>query len=116
MAVIFVMSSRSTVPQSPGIPSELTAAAGHLIAYAILAVLLARALEHHILSTARRFGSAWLLSVMYGVTDEIHQSFVPGRNPTVADVAIDAAGAAIGLSLMYAFLKIRKRRQVTAGI
>jgi VanZ family protein len=114
MAVIFVMSSRSSVPQSPVVPSALFAAAGHLFAYALLAVLLARALEYDIESIVRRYGLAWLLSVAYGASDEFHQSFVPGRQSTVADVAIDAVGAAIGLFLMFACLRLKLRRQEDA--
>jgi VanZ family protein len=114
MAVIFVMSSRSSVPQSPVVPSALFAAVGHLFAYALLAVLLARALEYDIESIVRRYGLAWLLSVAYGASDEFHQSFVPGRQSTVADVAIDAVGAAIGLLLMFAYLRLMLRRKEDA--
>lgn len=42
---------------------------------------------------------AWGLSVMYAVSDEWHQTFVPTRVGTPWDVLIDAAGAALGLAL-----------------
>ena len=49
---------------------------------------------------------AWLLTVAYAVTDEFHQSFVPGRNASLMDVVIDALGASIGLIPVVAFRKL----------
>ncbi len=43
---------------------------------------------------------SWLLTVLYAITDEIHQTFVPGRSGRVTDVLIDAAGAAVGVLVM----------------
>jgi len=41
---------------------------------------------------------AWLLAILYAATDEIHQSYVPGRYPSVWDVLIfDNLGALISL-------------------
>ena len=37
-----------------------------------------------------------LVTVAFGVSDEIHQSFVPGRDADVLDVVADALGAAVG--------------------
>jgi VanZ family protein len=37
-----------------------------------------------------------LLATAYGVSDEYHQSFVPGRDASVRDVGSDFAGAALG--------------------
>ena len=42
------------------------------------------------------FFIAWPAGVLYAVTDEIHQLFVPGRYGQWTDVAIDAAGVALG--------------------
>lgn len=50
----------------------------------------------------------WLLAVLYAATDEIHQTFVPGRSGRVTDVLIDAAGAAVGV-LVMAWLRRRAR-------
>lgn len=44
--------------------------------------------------------TAWLallLAVLYAISDEFHQTFVPGRNGTPVDVAIDSLGASLGL-------------------
>ncbi len=42
---------------------------------------------------------AWFLAVLYAVSDEVHQSFVPGRHASAVDVGIDALGAALALWL-----------------
>lgn len=41
----------------------------------------------------------WTLASLYAVTDEWHQAYVPGRSGTVWDVALDAAGAALGVAM-----------------
>ena len=42
---------------------------------------------------------AWGIATVYAATDEFHQTFVPGRAGRVSDVALDSAGAAIGILL-----------------
>ena len=42
------------------------------------------------------FAFAMLLTVLYGVTDEFHQSFVPGRYATIGDIIADSIGALLG--------------------
>ena len=61
----------------------------HAAEYAVLGVLLLRALERPALAL-------WL-GTAYAVRDEIHQAFVPGRLGSPLDVAIDAAGVAVGI-------------------
>lgn len=41
------------------------------------------------------------ICMLYAVTDEIHQSFVPGRTPLVKDVFIDSCGAIIGAFICF---------------
>jgi VanZ family protein len=45
---------------------------------------------------------AFLLAVLYAVSDEVHQSLVPGRHPWWGDVLIDACGALVGLAIVMA--------------
>ena len=68
---------------------------GHAGAYAVLGALLT-------LATGRPW-LAVLLATLFGVSDEIHQYFVPGRHADVLDVVADAVGALIG-ALVVAFL------------
>jgi len=74
---------------------------GHSIGYALLAVVLLRAF-----ALGRLSGVTWTaglaaiaLATMYGMSDEFHQSFVPGRSPDRFDVVADCVGATIGVAL-----------------
>lgn len=52
--------------------------------------------------------AAWTLAVLYGLSDEFHQSFVANRHASALDVAFDAFGAAIGVGLRVAALPLRR--------
>ena len=41
-----------------------------------------------------------LIGITYAITDEFHQSFTPGRGPSVRDVCIDSAGVLTGIFIM----------------
>ena len=49
---------------------------------------------------------AWSVAAGYGVTDEIHQVFVPGRTMALDDLLADAAGAFAGVVLCWAWGKM----------
>ena len=57
---------------------------------------------------------AFGLTVTWGLLDEIHQAFVPGRATQLEDVAVDAVGAAIGVGIVYLILR-RSSRPAGAG-
>ena len=92
MAVVFFFSSLS----HPGLAARALDWISHPIEYGVGAVLVCRALEggRPRPLTASTALTATLLTTAYGVTDEYHQSFVPGRTSDPADVAKDFAGAA----------------------
>lgn len=95
MGVIFWFSSQpaSELPKF-GLIDRMIKKSGHAFEYAALSFWVWYALEFR---KDRRW-LAWLLALLYAVTDEFHQSFVPGRFPSVWDVVIfDNVGAAIGL-------------------
>ena len=94
MAVIFAVSSIALPRSVAAIPDWST----HGGAYALLSLLCCRALGGG-LGLPIRVKDALLAVVLcaaYGVTDEVHQLFVPGREAAVADVVKDVAGAAVG--------------------
>jgi VanZ family protein len=80
--------------------------AAHMTEYAILAILLFRALKKSGLQRIEKIEGGFLVVLLiffYGATDEFHQSLVPGRDPTVRDAIIDAAGGLLGV---YIILKL----------
>jgi VanZ family protein len=97
MAVIFWFSSQpsSELPNF-GLMDRIIKKSGHVFEYAVLSFWVWYALDFR----ENRRWIAWLIAVLYAATDEFHQSFVPGRFPSVWDVLIfDNLGAWIGLWL-----------------
>jgi VanZ family protein len=70
----------------------------HATAYGILTVLLFNALRIHIRDKCHALLTAALIAILYAFSDEWHQAFVPGREGTLRDIAIDALGA-VGASM-----------------
>ncbi len=89
--VIFAFSSIPHLGTGLGTWDLVLRKCAHATEYAILAVLLLRALEREV--------PAFVLAVAYAASDELHQHFVRGRHAAPLDVAIDAAGALLGLFL-----------------
>ena len=86
----------------------------HLAEYAVLALMLWRALRQPVPGDTRPWSwrearHALLLAALYAATDELHQAFVPSRDSAVADVLVDSLGAAAGLGLIWILGRIRKR-------
>ncbi len=82
----------------------------HFAGYVPLYLLIFVALNDGIRQKPNR-GRLWLpflLTVLYGISDEFHQSFVPGRDSSLADVAADAAGALAGTALLSLLPRNRK--------
>jgi len=67
----------------------------HIIEYGILATLLYRALINSGVDKKKAMWLAVLIAFFYGITDEVHQSYTPGRGPKFTDVLIDAFGASL---------------------
>ena len=95
LAVTVAASSQSDVGAVGRIPDYVT----HGIEYAILGALVARALAGGL---GRPLGVGPALAVValctaWGVSDEWHQSFVPNRESSAADVGKDFAGASLAV-------------------
>ena len=98
MAVVFFFSSLSHLGPAGRVPDWIS----HPIEYGVGAAIVCRALDDNrrralTVSTAL---TATLLTTAYGVTDEYHQLFVPGRTSDPMDVAKDLAGSAAA-SFLY---------------
>lgn len=105
MLIIFYFSSRSTT-NVPGTYLErfLFLKTLHLIEYAILAVLLFFAFT--------KFHLTILTGYLYALSDELHQSFIPGREGRLRDTFIDLLGIFIGIATIKILRSNRFRRAV----
>ena len=56
-------------------------------------------------------GIAWAVGTIYAVTDEFHQTLVPGRSGEVLDVCIDAAGVLCGVVVMSVIAERRRDKK-----
>ena len=77
----------------------------HFIGYMILGIL-ASGLILYYGNINKKYLLAFLICVIYAISDEIHQLFVPGRSGQVRDVLIDSAGSLLGIIIVMAFVKL----------
>jgi VanZ family protein len=98
MALIFTASGTpgNELPKF-GVWDVFVKKGGHVIGYALLAVSYLRGLTGGRSVNRRTLVLAIALSALYAASDEFHQSFTPGRTPSVIDVGIDTIGAALGV-------------------
>lgn len=75
----------------------------HISEYAILFTLVFRA-------TNRKWIQSFTLTMLYAVSDEFHQSFIPGRSPTVIDLGLDLSGVNIASYIIWKLTQIQKKR------
>ncbi len=97
MGLIFLLSGQSKLPSLLERP-DLQDIAGHFLVYAVLALLLRWALAGAGVARA----SIWAFGavLLYGISDEFHQSFVPGRHPDPYDVLTDVCGTGASLAAL----------------
>ena len=81
----------------------------HVAEYAVLGALCYRALRGSGYDSWRQqaIPAAILLASLYGVTDEVHQAFVPFRDSSWLDWLADTAGASLGVAAMNRILNLR---------
>lgn len=53
---------------------------------------------------------SFVLSVLYAISDELHQYFVPGRHASVLDVLLDSAGVLCGVLVMLGLAALIRKR------
>ena len=109
MALIFIVSSLEQPPlPMPAFEWLTIDKLYHFIEYAILGGLLARAFAKAgpaALPSKFIWLTAAVLSILYGASDEWHQTFVPGRFATLADWVADVLGSIAGVLAVYLYYR-----------
>lgn len=114
MGLLFVLSAQPGKDGPSPFPAWIAEAPDwlqHGVAYAGLALITLRATASGRWSHVAwpTLVAAWVVATLYGVFDEWHQSFVPGREQDIRDVLADAAGAAVALGAAWAWGIIKPR-------
>ena len=106
MAAIFFFSSTpgDKLPNY-GLGDTLVKKGGHMLGYGLLSFSCWYGLK----LDKKNMRWAWVLAVLYALTDEYHQTFVPGRHPSIFDVLLfDSTGAVISLWAAQRIIPSRK--------
>jgi VanZ family protein len=103
MVLIFYFSGQTSSELRSVFPFVNDLNPGHIAAYYILTILTFFSL--HKSNIKSPLIAALALSVTYGITDEIHQAFVPTRQPDFADLIRDTIGALMAVLTIYLFKK-----------
>ena len=104
--VIFVLSERELRPGPTTVVWQLLHNGGHAAVFAALSALLLLGLPP---GRATAIAGVVLAST-YGAIDELHQSFVPGRVPSVTDWITDTCGAVLGLTIVLLLRSVPEDR------
>lgn len=110
-ALIYWLSDQPSLPMPMLFPAQDKL--HHFIAYALMGVLAWQAMSHKL--SGNRL---WLVSVLfcslYGVSDEFHQSFVPGRLAETGDWIADTMGAVLSTVILYRLRKNDPQEKLSA--
>ncbi len=80
--------------------------AAHITEYVVLCIFYIRALKNTTkLSDKKIYLFSVIFSIVYAITDEIHQSFVPTRNCNIFDLFFDTVGVGLGKFVYKKILK-----------
>jgi hypothetical protein len=105
MGLLWVLSDQSSLgPAGAWLGRANADKLAHAIAFGVLAILFYRplALRRVLLLSRGPVFFAVLFALLYGILDECHQAHVPGRDPSVWDLAADLVGAALaGIALIF---------------
>jgi len=114
--IIFLFSSRPTKNVSEFYWTDfIVKKSAHIVVYGIFTALTYRALKENGVSKKNSAYWAILFSIFYGITDEFHQSFVPGRGSTLRDIIFDTIGASLAIYIIWNILpKAPKKLKVWA--
>ena len=75
----------------------------HFVEYAILGFFLFKSLSTDDLFNINSIYGAIFVGILFGIFDELHQNFVPGRQMSLIDVLFDSFGTLFGVYISFEF-------------
>lgn len=83
----------------------------HIIIYFVLGYLMINLVKEYRLIDKRTYILAFILCLLYAISDEVHQHFVSGRSGEVLDVLIDSVGSGLGVWYWSSKWKLKERKK-----
>ena len=116
LAIIYVLSNQPSVPhpgRKIGLSDYVVDYTAHALTFGFLTLLLWRALRtwRGWRDSFRPLLGAGLLAALYALSDEIHQSFVPGRTASAKDWLADTIGILVMCALLALWQRWRARHK-----
>lgn len=84
----------------------------HFSIYTLLGFLLMFFINTYPIKVKEKILISLLVGILYAISDEIHQKFVPGRSCQITDVMIDSLGVTLGIFLLLMLLEIHKKIKI----
>lgn len=112
MSLVFILSSHALPPM----PINFTGIdkIEHLTVYGVLGILILRSMRHGESGySAAQIAAAVAIASAYGISDEVHQYFVPGRTADVLDWCADTAGALAATLVAAAWIRHTSTKPVS---
>ena len=98
---VFALIGTDKIIVAIGIANHYVRKTAHFMIYAILAVLVYNLMASYGIKRSKVVLFAAIVCLVYAVSDEIHQVYVPGRAGQIKDVLIDFSGSALALGTIY---------------
>lgn len=103
--VIYFLSDQSVLPGfEVSLFDFVLKKTGHVFVYAVLFFLVYRGLKLTYPAKSQLVYLPLLICLLYAISDEIHQSFTPGRYPSPRDVGYDLLGAGLAWLRQHRYL------------
>lgn len=106
-SLIFYLSAQSVLPKfDASLVDFFFKKLAHISVYLVLYLLFWRAVKLTRPQSNDRIQwlAPFLICLLYAVSDEIHQSFIPGRSATLRDIGFDMLGATVALLWRYRYI------------
>ena len=81
----------------------------HFTLYTLVGILTMLLMDTYNLKKSKKIGISFFIGVLYAISDEIHQSFVPGRGAMIQDVVLDSSGVIFGILICIGIIAIVKK-------
>ena len=80
----------------------------HFSLYTLVGILIMSLMSTYKIELIKRISISLLTGVLYAISDEVHQFFVPGRGPMAQDVFLDSLGVIFGILIVIGIIRIYK--------